>query len=128
MHKLSDHITTRDIECHGERCCGHSYPIDYRLINALESLFVRVEKRVEMSNGILLITSGFRCRAFNKAIGSKDNSQHTIGRAVDLRSLHLTPLQIRDEALQITAFALGGIGVYETYIHLDVRTKQPMRW
>jgi hypothetical protein len=37
----------------------------------------------ERLNRAILISSGFRCLALNRAVGSSDNSQHVKGQAVD---------------------------------------------
>ena len=40
-------------------------------------------KNEKVKNVIIKITSGFRCLTLNRKIGSKDNSQHVTGEAVD---------------------------------------------
>jgi hypothetical protein len=39
----------------------------------------------------IMISSGFRCKALNDAVGSKDTSQHRHGCAADLRVPGMTP-------------------------------------
>lgn len=43
----------------------------------------KLYKNNEVEKVIIKITSGFRCLALNRKIGSKDNSQHVTGEAVD---------------------------------------------
>lgn len=42
----------------------------------------------------ILVTSGYRSKQVNDAVGSKDTSQHRLGCAVDFRCAGLTPDQI----------------------------------
>lgn len=53
-------------------------------------------ERVRLMLGTpLLVTSGYRCLALNRAIGSADTSAHLAGRAADFRSSDSgTPFQI----------------------------------
>ena len=45
----------------------------------------------------IVVTSGYRCPALNKAIGGATNSQHTKGEAVDIRTVSDT----RDENMKL---------------------------
>lgn len=42
----------------------------------------------------IVISSGYRCLALNRAIGSKDSSQHTLGQAVDFEAPGYGPPRI----------------------------------
>jgi hypothetical protein len=42
----------------------------------------------------VMITSGFRSKQINDAVGSKDSSQHRTGCAADIRVLGMTPDQV----------------------------------
>lgn len=76
----------------------------------------------------LLLTSGYRDRATNKAVGGSSSSSHVYGAAVDLRvpKAHLRPeanLRLRRIAALVW---IGypelacGLGCYAQNIHLDV--------
>lgn len=39
----------------------------------------------------IVVTSGYRCKELNEVIGGAVNSQHTLGQAVDIRSVEDTP-------------------------------------
>lgn len=62
------------------------------------------------------VTSGSRCAAHNRAVGGSAGSQHLLGNAADL------VVTRRDRDL-LARFAeevgLGGIGVGETFVHVD---------
>lgn len=53
--------------------------------------------RVRLGGAPILITSGFRCLPVNRALGSKDTSQHPKGEAVDFVAPRFgTPRQVVD--------------------------------
>lgn len=77
----------------------------------------------EKTGHTIIVLSGFRCLEVNRAIGSKDTSQHLKGLAADIRSTHQ---QLRD------AFAFARyiadrkldwdqlINEYDEWVHISV--------
>ena len=59
-----------------------------RLANFLE------EVKTVLGGKPVMISSGFRCKALNDAVGSKDTSQHRVGCAADFRVPGMTPDQV----------------------------------
>jgi hypothetical protein len=59
-----------------------------RLANFLE------EVKTVLGGKPVMISSGFRCKALNDAVGSKDSSQHRVGCAADFRVPGMTPDQV----------------------------------
>ena len=75
------------------------------------------------------INSGFRCLVHNKREGGSDNSQHTLGTAADVSVPEgLTAIELAAIAETIPHFRSGGIGIYDTFVHLDTRPNGPARW
>ena len=71
----------------------------------------------------LLLSSGWRCAALNRAVGSSDTSDHLRAMAVDFRAPAFgTPLQV-SQALALVADSLNiGQLIYEhTWIHISTR-------
>jgi hypothetical protein len=72
----------------------------------------------------LLITSGYRSPARNKAVGGAKSSLHMRRMAVDIKTGHLP----RSERLKLIKIAdsvgIGGIGVYSNDLHFDVGNKR----
>lgn len=122
MGDLSEHFSRHEFTCSGENCCGGSSPIDGRLVEALEEFRHKTGKPVH-------INSGFRCLVHNRKVGSDDLSQHPRGYAADVRKMDdFTIEEMATLAKTIGAFGNGGIGCYDTFIHLDVRQDGPARW
>jgi hypothetical protein len=59
-----------------------------RLANFLE------EVKTALGGKPVMISSGFRCKALNDAVGSKDTSQHRVGAACDFRVPGMTPDEV----------------------------------
>lgn len=71
----------------------------------------------------IYINSGYRTPEHNKAVGGSTLSYHMYGMAADIRADRHTPKQlytILDEMLK----GWGGIEEHETFVHVDVRSKQ----
>lgn len=108
---LTKNFLRKEFACHGIDCCGHSAPIDIILVKKLQILRAIL--------GPLTVTSGFRCIIHNTKIGGVEDSEHTKGRAADI-------LITTDNMYQAvkTLNIFGGIGRYDTFIHLDVGKKR----
>lgn len=58
-------------------------------VNVLQPLRDKLGKPIH-------VTSGYRCKRLNKAIGGAVNSQHTEGKAVDLQGIGITNKELFD--------------------------------
>lgn len=75
----------------------------------------------------IIITSGYRCKKHNKDIGGVIGSQHTLNKAADIVVPGMSPIDVWRAASKITQFFEGGMGLYRTFVHLDVRGHKA-RW
>ena len=100
------------------RCCGRGnlvLELDRALAALLDLLPVGTD---------LIITSGYRCIANNRACGGSRNSQHMEGKAVDLYSPQMSVQDLAMTAVEVPIFRGSGIGIYRgkrEWVHLDVR-------
>ena len=95
--------------------CGCGFDdVDPRLVEALQALREAVGVPV-------MINSACRCPAHNAAVGGSTKSQHLLGKAADIRTAEYTPGALRENVLEIPAFRDGGVGLYATFVHADVR-------
>lgn len=126
MGDLSKDLSTYEVECHGENCCGHTAAVDRLLVRAFQKLRDLMGCRLDPS-------CAFRCSTWNKVPadqggpGSNDTSQHPLGFAMDIT----TPAGCapdRMAALAETIPEIKGIGIYWWGIHIDVRLGPPARW
>lgn len=118
MGDLSKNFSRWEFACKGENCCGHSAPISRELVDALQQLRDLIGKP-------LRVNSGFRCLTHNRAVGSRDTSQHCLGLAADIATPEgMTPLEFSDMAARIEAFQNGGMFIYHWGLHLDIRDER----
>jgi zinc D-Ala-D-Ala carboxypeptidase len=118
MGDLSKNFSRWEFEC---KCgCGFDQ-VDPRLIESLQRLRDLLSTPVN-------INSACRCEKHNRDKGGEDDSQHLVGRAADIWCKGIKPRKIAEIAKQIPEFHNGGIGIYKTFIHLDVRINGPARW
>ena len=71
----------------------------------------------------LLISSGWRCQALNRAVGSADTSDHLRAMAVDFRApAYGTPLQVSQALAPLVDQLNIGQLIYEhTWVHISTR-------
>ena len=102
-------------------CCGDVF-LDTRLVWSLQRLR-------DLAGKPIRVTSGFRCRNRNHAVGGTTQSLHCLGRAADIVISGMSVQEMARLAEQVPAFRAGGIGIYpkEGFIHVDVREKRA-RW
>lgn len=76
------------------------------------------------------INSSYRTPEHNKSIGGASRSQHVQSKAADIAIKGLTPKQVYDtiEELQKDGkMKQGGLGLYNTFVHYDIRGTKA-RW
>lgn len=72
----------------------------------------------------LVVNSGYRSPEHNATVGGVKNSQHVLGLAADIRPTVENMADLPN--LQRLAHKLngaGGVGYYNTFVHVDVRGK-----
>ena len=93
-------------------------------INNLQQLANFLEEvKTVLGGKPIMISSGFRCKALNDAVGSKDSSQHRTGFAADFRVPGMTPDEV------VRAVIASGIGYdqiireFDRWTHISVSDK-----
>lgn len=69
----------------------------------------------------LIITSGYRTTAHNIKVGGVGNSQHVFGNAADVYIPGVPVSDLYNYFCEIAGNSCG-IGIYDTFVHFDVRT------
>lgn len=114
--KLSKHFLRAEFACQ----CGCGFDtVDAQLLEILE--LVRSEFKQPVT-----ITSGCRCPDHNFKVGGAEDSQHTIGRAADIKVKGVEPKRIYEFINRGFRNQLG-LGLYSGWVHVDTRAKKA-RW
>ena len=74
----------------------------------------------------VIITSGYRCPTHNKNVGGAPKSKHVEGIAADIKVKGFKPEEVH-HFLTSTFPNSYGIGLYNNWVHIDVR-KTKARW
>lgn len=131
MGDLTLNISRHEISC---KCgCGQD-TIDYLTVKVLQDTCNFYTSLVK-NKVYIRISSGCRCLGYNRGIGSKDTSQHVLGRAIDF-SLYFKdkgkiveiPCESVYEYLDRKHPSEFGIGLYNTFVHLDTKVDVARRW
>lgn len=68
----------------------------------------------------IFVTSAYRTKEHNEAVGGVKHSYHLTGEAVDIR-MPPNSTQLAKLVWALTVAEFGGVGVYPDHIHADVR-------
>ena len=121
--KLTKNFSLEEFECR----CGCKMPdfVRKNVENLAENLQV-----LRDVVGRLDLTNAYRCKEHNADVGGSTNSQHLLGKAADVKSKTIKPnemAQTVDDLMKSENFELGGIGIYNTFTHVDIRGTRA-RW
>lgn len=78
----------------------------------------------DAANAPITIISGYRCPKRNAAVGGKDKSLHLQAAAADIKIKGMTPTEVHaliSKLIKEGKVYNGGLGVYDTFVHVDVR-------
>ena len=115
--KISKNFKLSEFEC---KDGSHQVVVDRTLVDKLQKL------RDKLNNAII-INSAYRNESHNKAVGGSPSSQHLLGKAVDI-SLHNQKVSADSIANIAKDLKFNGIGLYDNFIHLDVRDGKFAKW
>ena len=121
--KLTNNFSLEEFECK----CGCKMPefVKKNIIELVDNLQV-----LRDFVGRLDITNAYRCKEHNAKVGGSVNSQHLKGKAADIKSKVFSPSEIAiiaDDLMKSEKFKLGGVGIYNTFTHVDIRGTRA-RW
>ena len=124
MGNLTENFSTWEFAC---KCC-EKLPTPEELKPLSEAL-QQLHDHIQADRGEEIpihINCGYRCPRHNREVGGSETSRHMIFMAADCTALPLTPIELAKYAEQIPAFEQSGIGIYDTFTHLDVNRDR--RW
>lgn len=122
---------TKDFKLYQFACPQAGVPPEEYLPNVklladnLQVLKNRLGMDITFANGGV-----YRSPAFNSSIGGARNSMHMYAKAADIKVPSLTPAQVKatiEELISSGQMMQGGVGIYNTFVHYDVRGERA-RW
>lgn len=84
----------------------------------------------DLVNVPIKITSAYRCESHNQRVGGATRSKHKLGIAADLKPRGLSPDELHEAIEDLVSskrIPEGGLGLYNTFVHYDIRPKKA-RW
>lgn len=108
--KGTKNFKTSEFRCKGSGTLPKG-GIDNNLLLKLEQL------RYNLGGKAIVINSGYRTPAHNKAVGGASGSQHLYGKAADIVVRGVTPSKVYAAADKL----FNGVGKYSTFTHVDTR-------
>lgn len=114
--KLSENFRVREFACSDG---SDTVFVSGELVEVLQKIRSHFGKPVT-------IHSGYRTPAYNKKVDGAAYSQHLYGTAADISISGVSPKEVAAFAETLMP-KTGGIGIYPTFTHVDVRTAKS-RW
>ena len=119
--QLTKNFNLREFQC---PCCRKVPDVDDQEFVELYESLQSLRNNCKLP---IYINSGFRCTIHNIEVGGVKTSQHLKGHAADIIAPPLTIPVLFEQVKTIQRFVDGGILVYETFIHVDVRKRRYFR-
>lgn len=111
---MSGYFQLKEFACKCKRCKG-----SLNVGPGIHPKLLEVLNAIRSEVGIpIVINSGYRCPEHNAEVGGSPKSQHVEGTAADIR---WKDMDVDDAALIADYCGADGIGVYSTFVHVDVR-------
>lgn len=116
------HFADYELRC---QCRRHK---DKQLCNVSPRLGMLAERVRDVLKTPMIVTSCCRCAAHNKEVGGSPTSKHLCSetqpaRAMDFKAKGMSPSLALDTIIREWACGglgeLGGIGLYDTFVHID---------
>jgi len=119
--QLSEHFTLEELTRSevAERKGLDNTPNASEIANLVRLAGLLEEVRALLNKPILL-NSGFRSKAVNDSVGSKDTSQHRIGCAADIRVPGMTPKEVVEACIKANIGYDQIIEEFGSWTHISV--------
>ena len=101
---------------------GSSVPDEY--IENVKLLAKNLQVLRDKIDRPITVISGYRSPEYNKKIGGAKRSQHMVAKAADIIVNGMSSTEVKDiivSLIKCGEMHPGGIGLYQTFTHYDVR-------
>ena len=124
LTRLTENFSLEEFHCHD----GTSVPAD--LMYNIRKLTENLQILRDAINIPITILSGYRTLGYNAKVGGKKASKHLTAQAADIVTRVHTPQQLAyiiEGLIKEKKMQQGGIGIYPSFVHYDVRGTKA-RW
>lgn len=110
--------------------CKDGTEVPSCLMDNVQLLAENLQVLRDHTRAAIHINSAYRHSRYNKSVGGSSKSQHLLCKAADIRVDSYSSVQVSETIEALIAEGSmkdGGIGLYDTFVHYDVRDKSA-RW
>lgn len=104
--------------------CNDGTEVPSHLVANVKLLADQLQALRNVLKAPIHINSSYRHEEYNRGVGGSKRSQHLLAKAADIRVDGYDPNIIYDlieELIRNGEMAQGGLGLYNTFVHYDVR-------
>tara|TARA_R100001509_G_scaffold163934_1_gene139815 strand:+ start:1479 stop:1865 length:387 start_codon:yes stop_codon:yes gene_type:complete len=116
--KITKNFNLQEFDCRD----GSQVPQEY--MHNVTKLCENLQVLREYINKPIIVISGYRSPEYNTKIKGAKKSQHMLAKAADIVVPGMTSLEVRNIILELIKegkMCKGGVGIYPTFTHYDVR-------
>jgi uncharacterized protein YcbK (DUF882 family) len=124
MGDLTANFSLREFRCKD----GSDVPED--LMDNIRFLAENLQKLRDRLDVPITVISGYRSPEYNKRCGGVKRSQHLLATAADIKVKNHSPADVQGIVISMIKdgeLHQGGVGVYPSFLHYDVRGRAA-RW
>lgn len=124
MTRITDHFTLAELtrSDNAVRLGLDNTPDQNALANLLRLAHLLEQVRAVVGSKDVIISSGYRSKAVNDSVGSKDTSQHRTGCAADFRVTGMTPDEVVKACIKANLGFDQLIREFNAWTHISVPT------
>jgi len=109
-NRITEHFKLKEFACKN----SEAVIVSEKLCYVLEAIRAHFGKPV-------VVNSGYRTPEYNAKVGGAVKSRHMLGIAADIQIAGVKPADVAAYARTLMP-TYGGIGVYSTFTHIDIRS------
>lgn len=125
MSQITDHFSLAEFACPDA-----GPPTESEHLERLAHLCAQLEVLRAQLGAPIIVISGYRSPSYNERIGGATRSQHMNACAADIKVKGVEPAEVHatiDRLIREGRMEQGGLGLYRTFVHYDVRGRRS-RW